>query len=109
MTTEKESALRAFIGKLLADGLKTLTEPFPETNREFGNLLVALRELPPDDLERSRDRQALPIVRMVRTRCAARNACTTWCTANGATCRSSAVQVEADWYWPALADLAAPC
>ena len=51
MTTEKESALRAFIGKLLADGLKTLTEPFPETNREFGNLLVALRELPPDDLE----------------------------------------------------------
>jgi hypothetical protein len=51
MTTEKESALRAFIGKLLADGLKTQTEPFPETDREFGALLVALRELPPGDLE----------------------------------------------------------
>ena len=50
MTAEKESALRARIGKMLADGLKTQTEPFPETDREFGNLLVSLRELPPGDL-----------------------------------------------------------
>jgi hypothetical protein len=51
MTTDKEAALRAQIGKLLANGLKTQTEPFPETDREFAALLVALRELPADDLE----------------------------------------------------------
>jgi hypothetical protein len=51
MTTDKETALRALIGKMLAGGLKTQTEPFPQTDREFGALLVALRDLPPDNLE----------------------------------------------------------
>ena len=51
MTTNKDSVLRAQIEKMLLDGLKTQTEPFPETNREFASLLVALRELPPDDLK----------------------------------------------------------
>lgn len=51
MTAEKEAALRARIGKMLADGLKTQTEPFPETDREFGKLLTELRELQPDDLK----------------------------------------------------------
>jgi hypothetical protein len=51
MTSDKEGALRAKIGQILGNGLKTQTEPFPETDREFGNLLVALRELEPGDLE----------------------------------------------------------
>src|SRR5271156_2807876 len=51
MTSDKEAALRARIGKMMADGLVTQTEPFPETDREFGDLLGGLRELPPDDLE----------------------------------------------------------
>ena len=51
MTSEKEASLRARIGKMLADGLKTRTEPFPETDREFGELLTELRELQPDDLK----------------------------------------------------------
>lgn len=51
MTAEKEAALRARIGKMLADGLKTQTKPFPETDREFGKLLTELRELQPDDLK----------------------------------------------------------
>ncbi len=51
MTTDKETALRATIGKLLAGGLKTRTDPLPETDREFANILMELRDLPPDDLE----------------------------------------------------------
>jgi hypothetical protein len=50
MTTEKESALRAQIGKMLAAGLKTQTEPFPETQREFSSLLAELRYLSRADL-----------------------------------------------------------
>lgn len=51
MTAEKEAALRARVGKTLADGLKTRTEPFPETDREFGRLLAELRGLQADDLK----------------------------------------------------------
>jgi len=51
LTAEKEAALRARIGKMLADGLKTQTEPFPETDREFGRLLTELRGLQADDLK----------------------------------------------------------
>lgn len=50
MHSDQENALRARIAKMMADGLQTQTEPFPETDREFGNLLTALRELNPDDL-----------------------------------------------------------
>jgi hypothetical protein len=51
MVSEKENALRDQIGKMLADGLKTTTEPFPEDNHKFAELLAALREIDPNDLE----------------------------------------------------------
>jgi hypothetical protein len=51
MHTEQENILRAKIGEILADGLETQLEPFPETHKEFGELLAELRKLPPDDLE----------------------------------------------------------
>lgn len=39
------------IGNLLASGLKTEVEPFPETQAEFDAILARLRQLAPDDLE----------------------------------------------------------
>jgi hypothetical protein len=41
----------ARITKLLESGLDTQVEPFPETEREFANLLAELRRLDPADLE----------------------------------------------------------
>jgi hypothetical protein len=52
VTSDQENGLRARIAKMMEEGLETETEPFPETDREFGKLLDLLRELPPDDLER---------------------------------------------------------
>lgn len=51
MHNNQENALRDQIGKMMADGLQTQTEPFPETDREFGVLLNQLRDLPADDLQ----------------------------------------------------------
>lgn len=51
MSTEQDEALLKKIGDMLADGLKTQTEPFPETDKEFAGILDELRKLPPDDLE----------------------------------------------------------
>lgn len=51
MQNDQENALRHYIAKLMADGLQTQTEPFPETDREFGQLLAELRELPEQDLK----------------------------------------------------------
>jgi hypothetical protein len=51
MHDDQESTLRARIAKMLEEGLKTETEPFPETDREFAALLVQLRDLDPEDLE----------------------------------------------------------
>lgn len=51
MQNDQENALRARIAEILGGGLKTQTEPFPETNKEFGNLLAELRELAADDLK----------------------------------------------------------
>lgn len=51
MHSDQENALRTLIAKILANGLETQTEPFPENDREFGNLLAALRDLDPNDLE----------------------------------------------------------
>jgi hypothetical protein len=48
---DQENALRARIAQLLESGLKTETEPFPETDREFAALLEQLRDLDPQDLE----------------------------------------------------------
>jgi len=39
------------IAKMLADGLVTQTEPFPATEKEFGDILTILRQLGPGDLE----------------------------------------------------------
>jgi hypothetical protein len=39
------------IGELLENGLKTETEPFPETEKEFAEILKQLRALGPEDLE----------------------------------------------------------
>lgn len=39
------------IGELLENGLKTETEPFPETEKEFAAILKQLRELDPEDLK----------------------------------------------------------
>lgn len=50
MSRNDDDALRDRIAALMADGLSTQTEPFPETDREFGQLLGQLRELPADDL-----------------------------------------------------------
>jgi hypothetical protein len=48
----KDADILATIGQLLRDGLVTQTAPFPETDREFTQLLVELREIPRDDLHR---------------------------------------------------------
>jgi hypothetical protein len=45
-----DNDMRARIAKLLADGLNTKTEPFPETEKEFRQILAELHELPPADL-----------------------------------------------------------
>ncbi len=39
------------ISMLLASGLETKTEPFPETEKEFGEILKELRALDPYDLK----------------------------------------------------------
>lgn len=51
MQNGEENALRDRIAKMMAGGLQTLTEPFPETDREFGVLLNELRDLGSDDLK----------------------------------------------------------
>lgn len=51
MHSDQENKLREKIGRMLADGLKTQTEPFPENDTQFGQLLAGLRELDPKDLK----------------------------------------------------------
>ena len=51
MSTHDHDGLRARIAGMLAAGLVTQTEPFPETNREFSSLLDVLAALPQGDLE----------------------------------------------------------
>ena len=51
MSTQDDDRLRARIAGILAAGLVTQTEPFPETNSEFSRLLDELAALPKDDLE----------------------------------------------------------
>lgn len=43
--------LRDKITRMLADGLKTQTEPFPQNDSEFGALLRELRDVDPNDLK----------------------------------------------------------
>lgn len=51
MHKDEEIELRRKIEHLLGDGLRTRTEPFPETEKEFTQLLAELRALPLEDLE----------------------------------------------------------
>jgi len=44
-------ALLKMIGEMLADGLQTQVEPFPETEKEFSEILRQLRRLDPDDIK----------------------------------------------------------
>ena len=46
----KDEALLKVIADMMSAGLKTTTEPFPETEKEFGEILAELRHLKPDDL-----------------------------------------------------------
>lgn len=52
MSISDDDMLRERIGEMMAAGLKTQTEPFPEDNRQFENILMELRELEPDQLEK---------------------------------------------------------
>jgi hypothetical protein len=51
MRNEEEEKLRQKIADLLASGLKTQTEPFPETQVEFAQLLSEVRKLDEQDLK----------------------------------------------------------
>ena len=51
MSSNFDDTQREQIGAMMAAGLKTQTEPFPETDKEFGKLLAEVRELAPDDLK----------------------------------------------------------
>ncbi len=51
MSNSDDDALRESIGKMLSDGLQTQTEPIPEDNQAFEQILESLRELPADALE----------------------------------------------------------
>ena len=48
--SDRQDLLKA-IGEMLAAGLKTEVAPFPETDKEFADILIKLRQLNPDDLE----------------------------------------------------------
>lgn len=50
MASENGAVLKA-IADMLADGLTTQVEPFPETDKEFAEILLQLRQLDPKDLE----------------------------------------------------------
>jgi len=52
MMSLPESSMRQEIKALFADGLKTNVRPFPKTEKEFRDILDALRAVPPDELER---------------------------------------------------------
>jgi hypothetical protein len=49
-STDNDQVLQQ-IADMLADGLKTQVEPFPETEKEFNEILAELRHLAPDDLK----------------------------------------------------------
>jgi hypothetical protein len=51
MHKDEENALRRKIEQVLGAGLQTQTEPFPETEKEFTQLLAELRALPAEHLE----------------------------------------------------------
>jgi hypothetical protein len=46
-----DAALLTKISRMLANGLMTEVEPFPTTEKEFGDIQTQLRALRPDDLK----------------------------------------------------------
>ena len=51
MACKNHEELLKTITEFLEAGLETAVEPFPETDREFAEILKQLRALDPDDLE----------------------------------------------------------
>ncbi len=51
MSNADDDALRDRIARLMQNGLETLTEPFPEDNHQFEDILEQLRGLNDDNLE----------------------------------------------------------
>jgi hypothetical protein len=52
VSKEDDDRQRDAIGRRMAEGLKTQTEPFPKDDVEFAKVLTELAALDPDDLER---------------------------------------------------------
>jgi hypothetical protein len=50
MDDREKDALRAKVSTILAAGLETKVEPFPETDRDFTGILGEIRKLGPDKL-----------------------------------------------------------
>lgn len=50
MTPDAEQALRQKMARLMSDGLVTQTEPFPQDNEQFAQLVAQCGRLAPDDL-----------------------------------------------------------
>jgi hypothetical protein len=50
MTDSERDALLKQMAEMMASGLQTAVEPFPETEREFGAIIDELRALAPDDV-----------------------------------------------------------
>ncbi|NPU26831.1 hypothetical protein [Bradyrhizobium denitrificans] len=51
MNSEQQRALLLRMADLMEAGLKTQTEPVPETEREFAGILDELRKLDPNDIK----------------------------------------------------------
>jgi len=52
LSSADDDALRVKIGEMMANGLETQTEPFPEDNHQFEALLNEVRDAEPNTLER---------------------------------------------------------
>jgi hypothetical protein len=50
MNSDRDGQLKT-IAMMLANGLATQVAPFPETGKEFNDILVELRQLDPSDLK----------------------------------------------------------
>jgi len=50
VSKDEDERLRASIGRLLSDGLKTRTEPVPKDDAEYGRVTAELAEVPPADV-----------------------------------------------------------
>jgi hypothetical protein len=51
MNDKEQADLLRTIAEMLENGLETQVEPFPETEKEFGQIITELRALAPDDLK----------------------------------------------------------